>query len=340
MCRLCYIPTYIDGVDYVRLFDYLEKSLGGHGNGIGGFVNGQPYIQKGVWEKNMSLYCTARETHFDRGFLYHTRLASFGAVCDYNTHPFEYNQTITCHNGTWTTQEVDYVKETLIEKNKMDEQIIRPMNDSRLIAMLIGTWGFKQAKVWKPGVVLTLTPKHCMAYVGGSLDFARFGNCYLYASDIPDFIEQKADEVKSFAFGSTVELHPTSYKILDGGQPTKKTNKWKWGSSNVWFWNGGKWSHTAPSKEEEVSPALQSTLTPITVYDEAREKMNHGQTSKERKAGRRTLQKMYIASNPHGLYEDWKEWYQDEEEKRDGDKFIDEDDDEDDDEFNANETDE
>lgn len=107
MCRLAMINN--EGIRYVQekyglenLFDYLEKQLGGHGNGIC-FIynNGSYYINKGV---NLSNKEIAEEVLLKikhlKWIIYHTRLASVGKINDKNCHPFENNGRVMAMNGT------------------------------------------------------------------------------------------------------------------------------------------------------------------------------------------------------------------------------------------------
>lgn len=107
MCRLAMMNN--EGIRYVEgwyglenLFDYLEKQLGGHGNGICFIYNdGSYYIKKGV---NLSNAEIAEEVLMKikhlKWIIYHTRLASVGSINDRNCHPFEDNGRVIAMNGT------------------------------------------------------------------------------------------------------------------------------------------------------------------------------------------------------------------------------------------------
>lgn len=107
MCRLALMNN--EGIRHVEkeyglenLFNYLEKQLGGHGNGIC-FIynNGSYYIKKGVnlTNKEIAEDILSRIKHI-KWIIYHTRLASVGSIGDLNCHPFEDNGRVLAMNGT------------------------------------------------------------------------------------------------------------------------------------------------------------------------------------------------------------------------------------------------
>lgn len=107
MCRLALINKV--GIEYIEnnyglenLFNYLERQLGGHGNGYCIIHKDGSYVlDKGVYLSNEEI---AERIIADfkniKWVIYHTRLASIGNICDENCHPFEHNGTIMCMNGT------------------------------------------------------------------------------------------------------------------------------------------------------------------------------------------------------------------------------------------------
>lgn len=124
MCRLALMNN--EGIRYfeeqyglVNLFNYLEKQLGGHGNGVCLIYNdGSYYVKKGV---NLSNEEIAEEVlvkikHL-KWVIYHTRLASVGSINDGNCHPFEDNGRVMAMNGT----ERNY---TVVNKNLTDTENI------------------------------------------------------------------------------------------------------------------------------------------------------------------------------------------------------------------------
>lgn len=216
MCRICYIPEVIEGVNYVKMFNELEKIDGGHGNGIGGFVNHKSLVVKGVKCANKKLFNIIQQNQWDSGTLYHTRWASYGSICDYNVHPFEYYGAITCHNGTWGAANIAKMMLMLTKQGPKKDNMFK-MNDSRTIAYLIGKFGFETASLIDNGVIVTLYPNSCLAKINGDFMYARYGKRCIYASSFPEFIEEEADEVRTFRRGSIARLTQTGPKFFSGG---------------------------------------------------------------------------------------------------------------------------
>ena len=124
MCRLAMMDNA--GIRHVEreyglvnLFNYLERQLGGHGNGICFIYNdGSYYIKKGVELTNAEIVedILMRIDHL-KWIIYHTRLASVGSINDSNCHPFEDNGRVIAMNGT----ERNY---SVVNKNLTDTENI------------------------------------------------------------------------------------------------------------------------------------------------------------------------------------------------------------------------
>lgn len=107
MCRLAMMNNA--GIRHIEeeyglenLFDYLEKQLGGHGNGVCLIYNdGSYYINKGVCltNKEITEEILMKIKHL-KWVIYHTRLASVGNINNRNCHPFEDNGRVLAMNGT------------------------------------------------------------------------------------------------------------------------------------------------------------------------------------------------------------------------------------------------
>jgi predicted glutamine amidotransferase len=107
MCRLAMMNN--KGIRYIEenyglenLFDYLERQLGGHGNGICFIYNdGSYFIRKGVELTNAEIAeeVLMKIKHI-KWIIYHTRLASVGSINDRNCHPFSNNGRVMAMNGT------------------------------------------------------------------------------------------------------------------------------------------------------------------------------------------------------------------------------------------------
>ena len=124
MCRLAMMNNA--GIRYIEnryglenLFNHLERQLGGHGNGICFIYNdGSYFIRKGVKLTNEDIAeeVLMKINHL-KWIIYHTRLASIGAISDRNCHPFENNGRVMAMNGT----EREY---TVVNKNLTDTENI------------------------------------------------------------------------------------------------------------------------------------------------------------------------------------------------------------------------
>ena len=130
MCRLMMANN--EGIKHIEkeyglenLFDYLERQLGGHGNGICFIYKDGSYdIKKGVNLSNAEIAeeVMAKIKHI-KWIIYHTRLASVGNINDRNCHPFENNGRVVAMNGT----ERNYI---IVNKSLTDtENILLSTND-------------------------------------------------------------------------------------------------------------------------------------------------------------------------------------------------------------------
>lgn len=83
-----------------KYFDFLEKRLGGSGNGYALIENGKVKIlEKGVMLRNREIAEKISKSKYD-WLIYHTRLASCGTVSDRNCHPFRRGDDVLAANGT------------------------------------------------------------------------------------------------------------------------------------------------------------------------------------------------------------------------------------------------
>ena len=88
----------IYGLD--KYLKYLEKQLGGHGNGFAMLKNNEIIkFEKGVNLDVRDIARIIKETDYD-WCLFHTRLASVGTTTDRNCHPFRRGDIIIAMNGT------------------------------------------------------------------------------------------------------------------------------------------------------------------------------------------------------------------------------------------------
>jgi predicted glutamine amidotransferase len=107
MCRLALIND--TGIKYIEkhyglkdLFNYLERQLGGHGNGYCLiYKDGSYKIDKGVQLTNAEVAEKILDNINDiKWVIYHTRLASIGRINNHNCHPFENKGRVLAMNGT------------------------------------------------------------------------------------------------------------------------------------------------------------------------------------------------------------------------------------------------
>lgn len=107
MCRLALMNNA--GIRHIEseyglenLFNYLERQLGGHGNGVCFiYKDGSYFIRKGVHLTNEEIAeeVLMKLKHI-KWIIYHTRLASIGKISDRNCHPFNNNGRVMAMNGT------------------------------------------------------------------------------------------------------------------------------------------------------------------------------------------------------------------------------------------------
>ena len=86
-----------------KYLKYLEKQLGGHGNGFALMKNKKIIkLEKGVNLDVRDIANVFRKTNYDWA-VFHTRLASVGTISDNNCHPFIRKNTVIAMNGTERT---------------------------------------------------------------------------------------------------------------------------------------------------------------------------------------------------------------------------------------------
>jgi hypothetical protein len=213
---LAYVPKFseeeIPAVS--KLFEFLELSFGGSGNGVGYFdAESKPIVRKAVKQTHAE---SAVELH-GTGGIFHSRMASMGSVCDKNCHPFQYNGVITCHNGHWSDSR-DMAK-LLKHAGKFSDEKFDDMTDSEVIACLVGNYGFAAADIVDSGVILSLYPDHAMVYVKGDFEVVGLKDGrFFYASEFPREFISMVDSVlyKKFSHGSVAKLSQDGMRMLKG----------------------------------------------------------------------------------------------------------------------------
>lgn len=136
MCRLALINN--SGIRYIEenysllnLFNYLQATLGGHGNGICIIDNDNKfYIEKGVNLTNKTIINIIKDNIDNlKWVIYHTRLASVGKISDANCHPFKLRNKVLCMNGTefWAAQAIKTLNCSIT-----DTELILRLSDKNL----------------------------------------------------------------------------------------------------------------------------------------------------------------------------------------------------------------
>jgi len=228
MCRLAYVPfsTEKEDVNLVgTLFQFLEVSFGGHGNGIGYFKENKPWLYKGA----QLLTDTLADHMLDEGHsaIFHTRLASMGSICDANCHPFAYNGVLTAHNGHWS--DAKEMAQMLIHADKFSKTNLLDMTDSEVIACLVGNYGFGSADIVNTGVILSLYKDHAKVYVKGDFEVIKTPEGrWLYASEFPRKIieDWKVDYYMKFQRDSIAKLTDEGPILVRGNLTTTVPSAW------------------------------------------------------------------------------------------------------------------
>ena len=182
MCRLAMLNR--QGIEYAEqnhkggitaLFDCLENSYGGHGNGAAIiYQNKKIEIIKGVCLTNDEI---AEKILGDikriEHVIYHTRLASMGNVSDKNCHPFRRNKNVLAMNGT-----ENWIR-PLVTKNETDTETILKMvtaSNKNLVEVCKGLnsvfLGMYQGKMFA-------------THGKGDLELLQTGTAKIFASEFP-----------------------------------------------------------------------------------------------------------------------------------------------------------
>ncbi|AEG58987.1 class II glutamine amidotransferase [Desulforamulus ruminis] len=82
-----------------QVFEFLEASMGGHGNGVAYVKKEKVYIRKGL-KFPVSKASKLAFNSCAEWFIFHTRWASMGEVSNQNCHPFQYGRIVAAMNGT------------------------------------------------------------------------------------------------------------------------------------------------------------------------------------------------------------------------------------------------
>lgn len=231
MCRVMYAGTNnIDSKLLIELFKSLEKSAGGDGNGIGGFVDGEPFISKSIVRPVEEFAADLVNMKWDNGFLFHTRRASIGSIDDMNCHPYIWGNTITIHNGHIDGAGV--LKLMMLEnfdKYKEDWTVekLSKTTDSDILSYFIWKRGFSIVPTMGCGTVITMYPNEIRMYVGHCLEAIQVGEDWIYASEFPNKIGLASIQWLVFGNDTDITIRSDGTPILNGGYYVDGKELWK-----------------------------------------------------------------------------------------------------------------
>lgn len=180
MCRIAYVPcpALLEIGDFTDLFSYLEKSVGGDGNGLATVIDGSIKVFKGV---RLDVKVLARiAAHAEGPVLFHTRRATTGGICNALCQPFVDNGTALVHNGIWRGWDGPAME--LILQGSLDANA--PINDSLAAATLVANYGRYTLEAINSGVFVVMRRKGAWLHLRqGTFKYCE--ELGVYASDFP-----------------------------------------------------------------------------------------------------------------------------------------------------------
>lgn len=219
MCRLAYIVNNKTDKNLLTdLFKTLEKSMGGDGNGIGGFLNGVPVVEKEI-KKAAETFVSDKA--WDHGYLFHTRRASVGSIDNDNCHPFIWGKTITMHNGHIDGAGVlKLMMYENIDKYSADGWTLDKLiasTDSNIMAYFIWKKGFSIVSLLSCGTVVTMYPNQTLLHAGNDLEAIDVNGNWIFASEFPSEMGMKANQWLLFAKDAEVMVRSNGECIITKG---------------------------------------------------------------------------------------------------------------------------
>jgi predicted glutamine amidotransferase len=189
MCRIMFSLVDEKNKHFTKdTYRYLEKNLGGDGNGIALNRDNALTVTKGV--SLTTEMCAEIASRGDSGLpvLFHTRRQSHGALTTMNCQPFftDKNKVIV-QNGTWT--DIDEARKFwFFTKSKKYKNMPSDWSDARLIAKMISDYGVEVLERIDTGnyIIYEHGKTYAMMYKYSHTFEAVFnkGRWY-YASDFP-----------------------------------------------------------------------------------------------------------------------------------------------------------
>lgn len=183
--------------------EYLEMSMGGHGNGVALLRNGKVvYLEKGVNLSVKEIAKVIRKRKYD-WCIFHTRLASVGRKSDQNCHPFMIGNEVMAMNGTERTEalltkakDITDTEAILSVKEKFNLEIPVLTNLSSIFV------GFSKGK---PYVVANNTFNMMLLY-------KKKDNSIVFASSFPDKMKKNIYETKECFVWNDNEIDMEKFK--------------------------------------------------------------------------------------------------------------------------------
>ena len=221
MCRLALFDR--NGIDHIEstvginnLFDHLELSLGGHGNGYFMLFNdGKIRVKKGVKVTNEEITEDILKNYNNiKWVMYHTRLASLGTISNDNCHPFiGKNKDVLMMNGT------EYNVKNFIKDNKTDTETILEMCNMLKIDIAQGTKNFNS-------VFLGYSYRNKKVFANrnnGRLEFLKRDGCFIFASEfLPEQYKNNNIYTVPECWEEDQEIIFTKQKPIAPEKPKKK----------------------------------------------------------------------------------------------------------------------
>lgn len=253
MCRIMFSKITKENEVWTRdMYRFLEKSMGGHGNGVAYICkNKQMTIEKGREFTCQNCINEVVNNSVDQIGLFHTRRASSGAVSSENCQPFFIDSNrVLVHNGTWSSCG-DWRKILLVSKNKKGESYINikeylTYTDTKTIAKMISVLDDETfLAVVDSGVFVIynkISNKVTIYNYGGRFEIAQKKGLYYYASEF----DQTYKKHWKLDVNSIIEADVDGFNVLHGsvtkklrGKQTSYTNMNDFNRSRFYGEGGG-----------------------------------------------------------------------------------------------------
>lgn len=217
MCRIMFSKITETNKIWTRdMYRFLEKSLGGHGNGIA-LTDKTKHI---AIVKGLNLSCQncidlVTKNSVNGLGLFHTRRASSGMVSSGNCQPFfiDTNRALV-HNGTWL-YDTDWKKMLLVSK-RISVKEFMTFTDTKIIAKMIGALDDEDFLSIVDSGIFTIynciSGKAKIYNYGGRFEVIQKKGLYYYASEFDQVYK------KHWVLGvnSIIEANSEGFKILLG----------------------------------------------------------------------------------------------------------------------------